>query len=183
MVRCWNWNACHVDQTMNFMWKTEVLIENYQIWCMNAQVEFYIFKHEETCLIPKSIHFHEFWMMSRMKSMVGFVDVLECSMKKSLSLMRWSLSWVEKMVKWNEKLISWKKIYLSTWNFLVWNTNLLLNWVRSTFVEKLVCVLTPKLLFHSPKEIGTNEAHGVEIYTFMEAKGRPKVTQILIISL
>ena len=50
-------------------------------------------------------------------------------------------------------------------------------------LKKLVCALTPNLLSNSQKENGTNEAQGVEIwglYTCMEEKGRPKVTQILI---
>ena len=51
------------------------------------------------------------------------------------------------------------------------------------FLTKIACALTPKLLSYSPKENGTNEAQGVEIwglYTCMEVKGRTKVTQILI---
>ena len=56
--------------------------------------------------------------------------------------------------------------------------------VRSSFPhKKCVCVFTPRLLSHSPKENGANEAQGVEIWgykTCMVENGRSKVTQILI---
>lgn len=45
-VRCRNWNASNVCQTMNFTCKNEVLIRNSQIWCMNAQVEIFISNHD-----------------------------------------------------------------------------------------------------------------------------------------
>jgi hypothetical protein len=140
--------------------------------------------HEEICFNAKWIHFHEFWMMSRIQAMVGFVDVMECSMKKSSSLMRSVLSWVEKW--WSEM----KSEVLETRErfplekFWFEKQALPKNWVRSYFVEKkLVCALTPKLLSHSPKENDANETQGVKIwglYTCMEAKGRPKVTPIFI---
>ena len=56
-------------------------------------------------------------MMSEMQVMVGFVDVMECLMKKSLSLMRWVFNWVEKWWSgWEMK--SWNKRDVSTWKFL-----------------------------------------------------------------
>ena len=64
---------------------------------MNEQVEIFMSNHEEICFNPKWMHFHEFWMMSEMQVMVGFVDVMECLMKKSWSWMRYASSGSEEV--------------------------------------------------------------------------------------
>ena len=98
--------------------------------------------HEETCFNPKLIDFHDFWMMTRMQAMVGFFNVMECSMKKSLSLMRCVLSWVEKW--WSEM----KSEVLETRDMfpleMFWFEKQFFpqNWVRSSFVEKNLFVLS-----------------------------------------
>ena len=96
--------------------------------------------------------------------------------------MSFELSW--KMVKWNEKWSSWNKTDVSTWKFLVWKTNFLQNWVRSSFVERnLICTLTPKLLSHSPKEMEEmrlkESKYGVYIHAWRWMVGQKSLNYLL----
>ena len=113
MIWCRNWYACHASQTVNFMCWTEVLIKKSQIWCMNAQFEFCMLNHEETCFDPKWSHFHEFLMISEMQSIVGLPTSWKVWWRNVLSLMRCFLSWSEKWwSEWKVKFLKHQSIFL-----------------------------------------------------------------------
>ena len=116
-VRFWNWYACHAGHTMNFMWRTEVLIKNSKIWCMDAQVQFWMLNNEETWFNPKWSPFMscEWWV--KFKSQ--WVLSMSWSVQWRKVWVWWDVFWVKLKngeVKWKLKLLNQERCFhLKIW--------------------------------------------------------------------
>ena len=109
--------------------------------------------------------------------------------------MSWSVWWRKVWVWWDEfwvelkngemdvKCSIWNKRDVCTWKIWFEKPTCFKIELNHLLLKKLVCALRPKLLSHSPKENGTNEAYGVEIWglhTCMGDNYRPKSLKYLL---
>ena len=120
MVRCQNWHACHMSETVNFMCWVEVLKKNIKFGAWMHTFNFACLITEKHVLIQNAVIFMSLddeWNASQS----GFVSLMESSMKKSFKFdeMCFELKW--KVLKWmgSDVLETWKCFSLK--NFGLWN--------------------------------------------------------------
>ena len=145
--------------------KNEVFIRNPQIWSTNAQVEIFISNHEERCFNTK------------MKSISWVLIKMQVQARMGLS-MSWEVWWRKSFPSLEKCVSSRSEKWWSEWKVEFWNMEVFLSWkfwfvntnfpkwtLYHLFLIKIVFVfLTSKLLSHSLKENGANEAQAVEIW-------------------